>query len=327
MKSPASNPALFRDLLVAWFDAHGRDLPWRRTRDPYAILVSEIMLQQTQVATVVDYFTRWMKRFPTVAALANAGGSDVLRAWQGLGYYSRARHLHQTARCIESRHAGQFPADVDIMESLPGIGSYTAAAVATFAFDQAVPVLETNIVRVLSRLFDYAEPVDTAAGRAFLRVRATELLPAGTAGRYNAALMELGALVCVPRAPGCKVCPVHAFCAARDPARLPVKKPRRATVLVNQECAFIERGNKILLEQQTERRWRGMWCLPPRIESTGLPVLSLKYSITHHRVTLTVFRETHPAKIPVNRRWAPKDSLEAFPMPSPHRKALHRLLG
>jgi len=326
LKSPASNPALFRDLLVAWFDANGRDLPWRRTRDPYAILVSEIMLQQTQVATVIDYFTRWMERFPTVAALANAGGSEVLHAWQGLGYYSRARNLHETAHCMESRHAGQFPTDPGAMENLPGIGSYTAAAVATFAFDQPVPVLETNIIRLLSRLFDYAEPVDSAAGRAFLRVRAAELVPAANAGRYNAALMELGALVCVPRAPGCSVCPVHAFCAARDPAKLPVKKPRKATVFVDQECAFIERGNKILLEQQTGRRWRGMWCLPPHLESDGIPLLKLKYSITHHLVTLAVFAQALPGKIRENQRWVSRNSLETFPMPSPHRKALDRLL-
>jgi len=313
------NPAPFRERLAAWFDANARDLPWRRTRDPYAILVSEMMLQQTQVATVIDYYLRWMERFPTAAALANADVSEVLHAWQGLGYYSRARNLHAAAKLGLAGNA-------EALERLPGVGSYTAAAVATFAFDESAPVLDANIIRVLARLFDYSAPVDTAAGRAFLRARALELLPAKNAGRHNAALMELGALVCVPRKPRCALCPVRPFCAAREPGKLPLKKPRRAILRVEQNCAYARRGDEILLEQQTGRRWRGLWCLPALPNPAGAPLAELKYPITHHIVTLRVHRRAAPAEIQPGQLWVPKSRAGEFPMPSPHRKALARLL-
>ncbi len=326
MTTPASDPAAFRRLLVAWFDANARDLPWRRTRDPYAILVSEMMLQQTQVATVIGYFNRWMDRFPSSSHLARAESSEVLHAWQGLGYYSRARNLHQAARDLQTRHAGRFPARSEIIETLPGIGSYTAAAVASFAFDESVPVLDTNVIRALSRLFEYSAPVDNSEGRAFLRARAAELLPAISAGRYNAALMELGALICVSRIPACGICPVRVFCAARAPGTLPVKKARRATLLVEEERALIEHEGRVLLEQQTGARWNGLWCLPPRSAPGGAALVKFKYSITHHRVTLAVFGQQPPAEILASQCWVGKASLDAVPMPSPHRKALG-LLG
>ena len=217
----------FRSRLVAWFNKNGRELPWRRTRDPYAVLVSEMMLQQTQVATVIDYFQRWMKRFPDFASLSSASEADVLHAWQGLGYYSRARNLHRAAQIVVEKHGGKMPRDIEAIRALPGIGRYTAGAVATFAFDQSTPILDANIARVLARLFDIHTPVDTAAGQLALWRIAGGLQPRKSAGVFNESLMELGALVCTPRQPKCPACPVRSFCSADKPAALPIKKPRR----------------------------------------------------------------------------------------------------
>jgi len=321
----------FQSALTRWFRKAGRDLPWRHTHDPYAILVSEIMLQQTQVATVIDYYRRWMARFPDPAALAHAAENDVLHAWQGLGYYSRARNLHKAAQALVRDHAGGFPRDVEAIRALPGVGRYTAAAVATFAFDAPTPPVDGNIARVLARLLDYREPVDSSAGLEYLWQTATRWQPGAEAGLYNEAMMELGALVCTPRSPACLVCPVREFCAATEPETLPVKKPRRKTVLLTEHCAWSVKEGRILLEQQTGSRWRGLWRLPllPGAER-GEPLLALEYPFTHHRITLEVF----PAQFEggegdgglENREWFPLAGLESVPMPSPHRKAVKRLL-
>ncbi|MFM8807884.1 MAG: A/G-specific adenine glycosylase, partial [Chthoniobacterales bacterium] len=204
----------FRNRLCAWFRRHGRDLPWRRTRDPYAILVSEMMLQQTTVAAVVPYFERWMKRFPTVQKLAAAKESEVLALWQGLGYYRRARSLHAAATKVGRDMGGVFPRDYDGLRSLPGVGDYTAQAVRAFAFDESVPVLDANVIRVVARLFDIRTPVDTAKGLAKVRGKLEELLPAKGGHEFASAMMELGALVCRAGRPDCLLCPVKSFCAA-----------------------------------------------------------------------------------------------------------------
>src|SRR5262249_36856479 len=207
-----------------WHRRHGRDLPWRGTRDPYAILVSEFMLQQTQVATVIPYYHKWLRRFPNFASLARASENEVLRAWQGLGYYARARNLHATSRMGVDGHGHQFPRAIEQMQQLPGIGKYTAHAVASFAFNQSVPIVETNTARVLARLFNLRESIDSDLGRRTLWQHATSLLPQSNAAVFNSALLDLGALVFVPRQPKCDVCPVKAFCRAKDPAVIPVKK-------------------------------------------------------------------------------------------------------
>ncbi|HSV62647.1 MAG TPA: A/G-specific adenine glycosylase, partial [Chthoniobacterales bacterium] len=256
---PASASS-FRRALLSWYRKNARDLPWRRTSDPYAILVSEVMLQQTQAATVVPYYNEWLRRFPTVAALATASEDDVLHAWQGLGYYSRARNLRAAAIAITKKHGDWFPDSPDIIRELPGIGRYTANAIATFAFDHAVPIVEANIARVLARVFDLQTPIDTSAGREQLWSHATELLPKRKAGEHNSALMELGALVCGAR-PKCAVCPVRRFCRTTDPFALPRKKPRPALQLRTENHAFVARRGRVLLEQSTDR-WRGMWILP-----------------------------------------------------------------
>jgi A/G-specific adenine glycosylase len=323
--------SLFRRKLVAWFRKSARDLPWRQRRDPYAVLVSEIMLQQTQVATVIGYFERWMKRFPDFAALAAASEADVLHAWQGLGYYARARNLHRAAKAVMEKHVGKFPRDLDAIRALPGVGRYTAGAVATFAFDAPTPIVDANIARVLARLLDFRQPIDTTTGREALWEAASRLVPKKNAGVYNEALMELGALVCLPH-PNCGACPVRAFCATRDPESLPVKKPRRKTVALAQRCAFVVSRGKILLEQQTSSRWRGLWTIPeisdfkPQISDSS-PLARITFPFTHHRVTLEVFRARAPRTLAENRQWFAIGAIDQVAMPSPHRRALRKLLG
>lgn len=316
----------FRRPLAAWFRRQGRDLPWRRTRDPYAILVSELMLQQTQVATVLPYYERWLARFPDFAALARAEESDVLHAWQGLGYYARARNLHAAARAVLQDFHGVFPRTAAEISTLPGVGRYTAGAVASFAFDQAEPIVDANIARVLARLTNWQEPIDTAAGQAHLWATATALLPKRGGRLHNSALMELGALVCLPRRPLCPQCPVRAFCAATNPAELPRKKPKPCAVRLHEPHAFAFRRNRVLLEQ-SRARWRGMWILPRLAAAPAHePLLRLDFPFTHHRVTLSVFAGAEPALPNDNLRWFPRAQLDQLPLPSPHRRALDQLL-
>ena len=247
----------FRRRLHRWFRLRGRDLPWRRTHDPYAILVSEFMLQQTQVATVISYYQRWLDRFPDFAALARAKESDVLHAWQGLGYYARARRLHATGKFVRKNFEGELPADVARIAQLPGIGRYSAGAIASFAFDLPEPIVDANIARVLTRLTNWEIPIDTSVGRAHLWQTATALLPTTGAREHNSALMDLGAMICLPRQPRCPECPVRSFCRAQRPAILPAKKKRPVTVHLSEPHALMRRRNHVLLEQSRER-WRGM---------------------------------------------------------------------
>jgi A/G-specific adenine glycosylase len=311
-----------REKLAAWFHLQGRDLPWRRTTDPYAILVSEFMLQQTTVAAVIPYFGRWMKAFPDVAALAAAEEPQVLAHWQGLGYYSRARNLQRAARAVMEFHAGRVPASFEALRSLPGVGDYTAGAVAAFAFDAAVPVIDANIARVLARLHDWRHPIDDAAGRAFLVDAARALLPE-TGGRlHTSALMELGALVCVSRNPRCLECPVRAECRATRPEEIPVKRARKETEHVTEFRAFLRSGKKIWLKFSEGPRWKGLWLLPEAEKPTRPPDHVEVYPITRYRVTMNVFAER-----------GSRPGLEAFPpgrlppMPSPHRRAVEAMLA
>ena len=318
----------FRRSLLRWYRRHGRDLPWRQTRDPYAILVSEFMLQQTQVAAVIPYYNEWLRRFPDFAALARAPESDILHGWQGLGYYTRARNLHAVAKTVQRCHGGRFPLNIAATSALPGIGRYTANAVATFAFDQAVPIVETNTVRVLARLFDLHAPTDRAAGRGKLWKLAGVLVPKYSARTYNSALVDLGALICSPRQPKCRICPVKRFCRAEDPETLPVKRTPPPTLRLTEHYAFIATQKKILL-QQANGRWHGMWILPSlrRRSENQRPVYRSIFPFTNHRVALNVYA-LRPRKI-ANRsqRWIRVDSLESIPVPSPHRRALRYLLS
>ena len=310
--------------LVAWFRKAARALPWRDTRDAYAILVSELMLQQTQVATVIPFYERWLSRFPDFATLAAASEQDVLSLWQGLGYYSRARNLHRAAKAVVAEHGGKLPADAAAIRALPGVGRYTAGAVASFAFELPEPLVDANVARVIARLLDLREPIDSAKGQAALWAEAARLVPRKQPGVFNAALMELGALVCIPRKPRCGECPVRSGClafAAGTAANLPLKKPRKQRVDLVEDCAWIVRGGRILLEQQTGVRWRGMWKLPLLAEPKADAIFSSEYPFTHHRVLLRVYRAP-ASKLASNHAWHRLDELAALPLTAPHRRAI-----
>ena len=324
---PSQDLRSFRRSLVRWYSRHRRDLPWRGTRDPYAILVSEVMLQQTQVATVIPYYNKWLRRFPHPVALARAGENDVLHAWEGLGYYSRARNLHAAARALQDRHGGRFPLDPAQIEELPGVGRYTANAIATFAFDRSVPLVEVNIARVLTRIFNYRQPIDSSRGRERLWQIASTLVPNKGARIFNSALMELGALVCRAQ-PKCPACPVRNFCRATHPETLPRKKNKAAVQALEEWHGWIRQGRRLLLRQSTGR-WRGLWILPPlksKSDST-LEIHASTFPFTNHRVRLRVFRQGPPPSVRARDRWISLDSLATIPIPSPHRRAINDLLG
>lgn len=329
MHLAVSSPPGLTPALAQWFAVHARDLPWRRTRDPYAILVSELMLQQTQVAAVIPYYERWMGRFPDVQALASAAEAEVLTHWAGLGYYARARNLHHAARAVVDRHAGVFPSEVAELRALPGVGAYTAGAVASFAFGRRAPIVDANIARVLARLIDLREPIDSTAGNRTLWAAAESLLPPeGEAARgHNAALMELGALLCKPGEPPCLLCPVKAWCRASDPAQLPLKRPRRARVALEESCGWISRDGRILLEQSAGPRWEGMWRLPilTRVEGDS-PLDVSRYPFTHHEVTLRIHAASVPKKLSKMQRWVDPNDLPNFALTAPHARAIRRLL-
>ena len=318
-----------RRALAVWFGKNARDLPWRHTRDPYAILVSEIMLQQTQVTTVIPFYERWLARFPDFASLASAEECDVLSLWQGLGYYSRARNLHRAAKAVTAAHGGKMPRDPAQIRALPGIGRYTAGAVASFAFDLPEPLVDANVARVLARLLDLQTPIDSTTGQSALWDAAISLVPKTGARIFNSAIMELGALLCTPRTPHCDRCPIRQSCTAfanGTAESLPRKKPRRARAELTEHCAWTVHHGSILLEQQTGPRWHGLWklpALPAAPHTTAL--LAIEYPFTHHRVTLTVFAQPAPSSLHENLAWHPFDTLAGLPLTAPHRRAIEKL--
>lgn len=335
--NPQPDSKSIAQALDAWFLAQGRSYPWRETVDPYAILVSEIMLQQTQIPTVLDrgYYKRWMERFPTTATLAIAEEKEVLRAWEGLGYYRRARFLLKTAQAVESLHGGIFPRDLESIRSLPGVGAYTAGAVASFAYDARVPIVDGNVARVLSRLWNDATPIDSTAGQKLLWDRA-EILVSGSPSprRHNSALMELGQTFCRTANPLCDQCPVQQHCLAKDPSSLPVKSKRTQITEVTEHVFFHRTAQGVLLQQETGKRRTGLWKLPALQETGKLPAVKHKaaYTITRYRVTLWV-HEAPPQKAlksllsDASMRFISDEEFPELPMPSPYRKALQALLA
>jgi A/G-specific adenine glycosylase len=315
----AQLPAL-RASLLAWFDRHRRDLPWRHGRNAYRILVSELMLQQTQARTVIPYFERWMQLFPDWATLAAAPEERVLKAWEGLGYYQRARNLHAAAQRVVKEFSGVLPADPALVRSLPGVGPYTAGAVCSLAFGLSEPVLDGNVIRVLSRLGNETDPTDRGAVRTRLWRWAGELLDPDRPGAFNEALMDLGATVCIPGEPLCLMCPVHAWCLARDPASLPRKTRRpEATEVTHDVGVFLASGGLCLYQERIGPRWKGLWRFPDLPGARGTPLHVAKHSITRFRVTLRLFRAP---RCPRDVRPFPPDALDSLPMPSPHRRVL-----
>jgi len=315
--------------LLSWYDANRRDLPWRSTHDPYRIWVSEIMLQQTRAETVIPYYERFLERFPNRAALASAAAEEVLASWSGLGYYARARHLHQAARRMD----GAFPDTYAAIRELPGVGDYTAAAIASIAFGLPHAVLDGNVMRVIARLTNDAADISAVSTRARFRRIAQGWLDRRRAGEFNQALMELGATVCLPRGPRCSVCPLAGGCEARRLGRqqeLPVKLRKVQPAKIRAELAVIERRGRLLLWQRTadSSRLAGFWELPspdqlPEIED-ACEIGTFRHTITHHRYRVTVRTGKLPRRTRAPRplRWILRANLPWLPLSTTARKAL-----
>jgi len=259
--------------LLKWFDEHARDLPWRRTDDPYAIWISEIMLQQTQVATVGPYYERFMRRFPTVEKLARARLDSVLKQWEGLGYYSRARNMHRAAQEIIKRFGGRLPDTKEQLLTLPGIGAYTAGAVASIAFGRREPLVDGNVIRVLCRLFRIQEDPRKNAVQKDIWALAEKLLPKSRVGDFNQALMELGSEVCLPRSPRCEACPLNRQCQARlhgDETELPIRSPKKKIPCHTVVVGVIRKQGRILIDKRKpEGLLGGLWEFPGGKQERG----------------------------------------------------------
>jgi A/G-specific adenine glycosylase len=304
--------------LLAWYDHHRRDLPWRANRDPYRVWLSEIMLQQTRVAAVIEHYHEFLRRFPTVQKLAAAYEASVLAAWSGLGYYRRARMLHAAAKAIVREHGGKFPTTAEGWRVLPGIGRYTAAAIASIAFDQPVAVVDGNVERVLWRVSG-----KRLTGEKLWRV-ANELLDAKRPGDFNQAMMELGATVCTPRAPACLTCPVVELCATRG--ELPVTAPSVPQEKREIHYALDCRGGKVLLVQRAQDAslMAGMWELPEKVGANGggTPSYSLRHSITVTDYTVHVWRGSAAAL--VRGKWISAERLQQVALTGLARKILRK---
>ncbi|MFN0086835.1 MAG: A/G-specific adenine glycosylase [Blastocatellia bacterium] len=264
---PRDDDRAFGAAILAWFDERAARMPWRGSRDPYRIWLSEIMLQQTRIAVVEPYYQRFLERFPTIEALAAASPDEVLKCWEGLGYYSRARSLHRTAKLIVSERGGKFPPTAEGLEQLPGIGPYTAAAIASIAFGERIAAVDGNVIRVLTRLLDFEEEVGSQRVESELRVAAAARLPVERAGDYNQGLMDLGRTVCAPRHPNCSRCPIRRFCLAHQRGTVhlrPVKKRKGPLPIARAAAAVIRdaAGRVLLVQRPMDGLLGGLWALP-----------------------------------------------------------------
>jgi len=343
--------------LLSWFETARRDLPWRRDRDPYRIWVSEVMLQQTTVAAVVPYFERFLHAFPTLRDLAAAPEQDVLRQWEGLGYYRRARDLHRAARQLAATHGAALPDDPDVVRELPGMGRYTLGAVLSQAFDRRLPILEANSLRVLCRLFGRRDDPRRGPAQRWLWQVAEDLLPTQRVGDFNQALMELGAVVCTPTAPRCAECPLASDCVAgrlglQD--EIPVKAPAPAVTEVREAAVVIRRDADVLLVQRPEsaNRWANLWEVPHGplgegeshedaavrlareaglVVALGSELLTLRHGVTRFRITLACFEAEHTGgefRSDFYRQglWVAPERLAEFPVSAPQRRLAQALV-
>lgn len=348
----------FRRKLLAWYTKHERDLPWRKSSDPYRVWVSEVMLQQTQVKTVKAYFQRFMKAFPTVRRLAAADEQEVLKLWEGLGYYRRARGLHAAAKVIVEEHRGKFPADVTSLMNLPGIGRYTAGAIVSIAYDKPAPILEANTIRLFARLIAYREDPTKSAGQRRLWATAEEVLPKKNVARFNQALMELGSLVCKPASPLCDQCPVSGLCETNRlglQQQISGAKKKLKFTEVREAAVVVRKNGKFLVRQCTDgERWAGLWDFPrfgvecegplfvqeelvKKVRGqTGITIgnaqllKTLKHGVTRFRITLDCFeaeciggRVSSSKTKPV--RWVSARELSEFPLSVTGRKITRML--
>jgi A/G-specific adenine glycosylase len=349
--------------LLKWYARHARDLPWRRTNDPYAIWISEIMLQQTQVKTVLPYWKRWMETLPTVSDLAQAPISQVLKLWEGLGYYSRARNLHRAAQQVMSQYGGRLPAKYEDLIGLPGIGRYTAGAIGSIAFNRPWPLVDGNVLRILTRLYGFQkDPRDKAAQEQLWGLAEKLVRMAGRNGNcpktncshLNQSLMELGALICTPRQPKCAECPVARYCQARQldiVEQLPVRRMRPKVVLENKVAFVVRRRGRFWVHQRpSSERSAGLWEFPNakldrarsvQVSATARHLLKctpdsmvylgmVRYTFTHYRICLRVYGvDLKNQSVPrlAHHHWVTRPAFTDLPFVAAHRKIIHRFLS
>jgi A/G-specific adenine glycosylase len=332
-----------RRTLLRWYDRNRRDLPWRRNRDPYLVWLSEIMLQQTRVAAVLDHYARFLRRFPTVRSLASARESSVLAMWSGLGYYHRARRMHQAAKIIARERRGKFPQTAEDWLTLPGVGRYTASAIASISFGETVAVVDGNVERVLQRLYGWkrrtlvqrnhstrkaALGAAKAQGRESAWQQAQHLLDRERPGDFNQAMMELGATLCTPRAPQCGICPLSPFCQSRGAERT---RPQAARKRQAVSYALARRNSSVLLVQRPADAslMAGMWELPalaPGLTNGAQPLLQVRHSITDTNYEVAVFAvPPHSDDLAADAQWFTHRQCQRLPLTGLTRKVLRRL--
>ena len=346
----------FQQTLVNWFEQNMRQLPWREDRDPYKVWVSEIMLQQTQVDTVMPYFENFIQQFPTLDHLAAADEEEVLKAWEGLGYYSRARHLHQAVREVKEKYGGRVPDQPRRLRSLPGIGPYTAGAILSIAYGKKEPAVDGNVMRVMSRIFEIEDDISRSKTRALFDQLIRQLIPEGDASYFNQGLMELGALVCTPGTPQCLTCPVREYCRAQASGKqeaLPVKQKKKKPRLLRMAAGVLLNENTVLIRRRPDHGLLAKLYEFPNVEwSAGEPqeaisthifetygikcAATAKYNQVQHTFThlvwdITVFEMRFmeswaESELPENHVWADLDDLSTYPFPVSHQKIIEQLL-
>ncbi len=314
--------------MVGWFAQAARDLPWRKQRTPYTVVVSEFMLQQTQVSQVIEYFNRWMRLFPSWRELARAEDAVVRKAWEGLGYYSRATRLRDVARSVMDNHCGELPRDIDVLKKLPGFGDYTLGAVASMAFGFPLAAVDGNVARVLSRVAGEPDGWRDPSQRKSWRELAEKLLDRREPGLFNEALIELGATVCTPSSPRCAECPWQQWCPTAGMMlenRVAQSPKASKKIELSQRVAWVVYRGKLALKESAGPWWKGLWVLPPVEQGTGAVLASSAFTVTRHKVHLQVLQGTRSEV--QGCVWHSLDQLEALAMPAPHRKVVNHLIG
>ncbi len=329
--------------LLPWYRKNARDLPWRRTKDPYKIWVSEIMLQQTQVQTVIPYYEKWLKRFPDITTLAKAPESEVMKYWAGLGYYRRARMLHEAAKTIMKDHGGKFPSVPEKILELPGIGRYTAGAISSIAFGLPQPILDGNVIRILTRIEGIGDDIGSPKTLQKLWKISESVVPEKNPGDFNQAMMELGATVCTPQNPDCSACPATSSCFSfknKSWEKFPFKKNREKLENIGSAALVLRQAGKVLVEKQPRTaRWGGLWMFPHaknqksvfkkfRLSAEkGLHKMTLFHGFTKYKVRLDVYESLEKPFLPDGDfKWARVRDLEQIAFPSPHKKISQAVL-
>ncbi|NUM81652.1 A/G-specific adenine glycosylase [bacterium] len=351
------NKKTLQKKILKWFDSHKRDLPWRRTKDPYAIWISEFMLQQTQVEQVIPYYHRFLKRFPDVFSLANASLDNVMKVWEGMGYYRRAKYLYNAAKIIVSEYKGIVPNDYEALRQLPGFGNYTTGSVLSIAYNQPYPAVDGNVIRVAARLLKITKVIDTTIIKKIITPFIFDLIPDGKASDFNQALMELGALVCRPAKPDCRQCCWKHACLAfhemNDPSVLPKRKKKIRGEIRHIAVAVVVKNRKILIARRPDNVILGnLWefpggkqkkeesiedaCLREVREETGItiritnPIMSFKHHYSHYSIVLHFFYGRYLGGRLKNRkttklRWVPMQELTRFAFPKANQRVISRI--